>query len=87
VQSQIKQLDKNKFEIVQHGIPKRLTFLGRDEWMLSIGVNSIENIRSGKFKTLQYKSLERLECEYPEWKGISTIFSSGCPHVSATALH
>lgn len=83
----ITQLDINKFEISGSGVPKRLTFLGDSEWLLAIGVNTVENMKNGRFTTIKYNSLDRLEAQFPEWKGIALIFNSACPHTKAQAFH
>lgn len=84
---EINQVDTNKFEIVGSGTPKRLTYLGDGDWLLSIGVNTVENMKKGRFKTIQFSSLERLESQYPEWKGISLIFQSACPNHEVQIFH
>lgn len=85
--TQITQIDKNKFEINHSGIPERLTFLGNSRWVLTIGINSIENLRNGLFKRVKFNSLEELEMKHPKWKGISMIISSECPHQAGLVRH
>jgi hypothetical protein len=55
--------------------------------LLAIGVNTVENMKNGRFTTIKYNSLDRLEAQFPEWKGIALIFNSACPHTKAQALH
>lgn len=87
MKSEINQITPNKFEIVEQGIPHRLTYVG-NEWNLTIGENTMQNLRNGTFKSLTFSSLEALELQFPIWKGVATLFAGGCPiHSSAVATH
>lgn len=85
--SKIEQISKNKFRIANGQLPQTLTYLGDATWRLTIGVNTLENLRKKRFSSIRYESLEKLEMEHPEWKGISIIFESFCPTHSSLVVH